>query len=80
MKAYALGRRAKWKDYVDLYFIMKYYRGIKKVIKKAKNIFGNEFNEKMFRVELAYFKDIDFSEKIIYLKGFEKKTKKLNAP
>ena len=23
MKAYALGRRAKWKDYVDLYFIFK---------------------------------------------------------
>src|SRR3989338_3189846 len=23
MKAYALGRRAKWKDYVDMYFIFK---------------------------------------------------------
>jgi hypothetical protein len=77
MKAYALGRRAKWKDYVDLYFIMKYYRGIKKVIKKAKNIFGNEFNEKMFRAELAYFKDIDFSEKIIYLKGFKTKNEEI---
>ena len=77
MKAYTLGRRAKWKDYVDLYFIMKHYGGIKKVIKKAKNIFGNEFNEKMFRAELTYFKDIDFSEKIIYLKGFEKKDKEI---
>jgi len=77
MKAYTLGRRAKWKDYVDLYFIMKHYGGIKKVIKKAKNIFGNEFNEKMFRAELAYFKDIDFSEKIIYLKGFEKKDEEI---
>jgi hypothetical protein len=73
MKAYTLGRRAKWKDYVDLYFIMKHYGGIKKVIKKAKDIFGNEFNEKMFRAELAYFKDIDFSEKIIYLKRFKTK-------
>jgi hypothetical protein len=77
MKAYTLGRRAKWKDYVDLYFIMEHYGGIKKVIKKAKNIFGNEFNEKMFRAELAYFKDIDFSEKIIYLKGFEKKDEEI---
>ena len=25
MKAFALGRRAKWKDYVDLYFILKKY-------------------------------------------------------
>ena len=23
MKTYALGRRGKWKDYVDLYFIIK---------------------------------------------------------
>ena len=34
MKAYALGRRAKWKDYVDLYFVMKDYYDISKVIKK----------------------------------------------
>lgn len=25
MKAYALGRRSKWKDYTDLYFILKDY-------------------------------------------------------
>ena len=28
MKAYALGRRSKWKDYVDLYFILKDYFSI----------------------------------------------------
>lgn len=71
MKAYALGRRAKWKDYVDLYFIARKYKGIDKTIKKAREIFKQEFNEKMFRVQLAYFKDIDFSEKIIYQPGFE---------
>lgn len=71
MKAYALGRRAKWKDYVDLYFIMKHYHGIEKIIKKAKQIFSSEFNEKIFRVQLSYFKDIDYTEKIIYMKGFE---------
>ena len=69
MKAYALGRRAKWKDYVDLYFVMKRYHGIGKIIRKAKQIFGREFNEKLFRTQLAYFKDIDYSEKIIYMKG-----------
>ena len=71
MKAYALGRRAKWKDYVDLYFIMKNYHGIDEIIKMAKKLFGQEFNEKMFRVQLAYFKDVDYSEKIIYMRGFE---------
>lgn len=73
MKAYALGHRAKWKDYVDLYFVMKKYHGIAKIIQKAKHIFGREFNEKIFRVQLAYFKDIDYSEKVIFMKGFETK-------
>ncbi len=72
MKAYALGRRAKWKDYVDLCFIGEKYRGLGEIIKKSQKIFGSEFNEKMFRSQLAYFKDIDYSEKVFYLKGFEK--------
>lgn len=29
-----------------------------------------EFNKKIFRTQLAYFKDIDYSEKVIYKKGF----------
>ena len=68
MKSYALGRRAKWKDYVDLYFIGKKY-GLKKIAQKAKNIFKHEFNEKLFRYQLAYFQDIDYSEKVDFLKG-----------
>lgn len=71
MKAYALGRRAKWKDYVDLYFVMKDYYDISKVIKKARRIYGSEFNEKLFRAQLSYFKDIDYTEKVDYLSGFE---------
>ncbi len=71
MKAYVLGRRVKWKDYVDLYFIFKERHSFTEVIKKAKAIFGNEFNEKIFRTQLAYFDDIDYSEKIIWTKGFE---------
>ncbi len=70
MKAYALGRRAKWKDYVDLYFIMKDFFGLKEIATKSKEIFGNEFNEKAFRAQLSFFKDINFSEKVDYLKGF----------
>lgn len=73
MKAYALGRRPKWKDYVDLYFIIKDCCPIKNICEKANEIFGKEFNEKLFRSQLSYFKDIDYSEKIIWLKGFETK-------
>lgn len=72
MKAYALGRRAKWKDYVDLYFVIK-EKGFKPLVARAKRIFGREFNEKLFRAQLAYFKDIDYSEEVIYLKGFKTK-------
>ncbi|MDD5528345.1 MAG: hypothetical protein PHO56_05270 [Patescibacteria group bacterium] len=71
LKAYALGRRSKWKDYVDLYFIMKNKVGLKKIINQAEKIFGRNFNEKIFRAQLAYFKDLDYSEKVEYLKGFE---------
>ena len=71
MKAYTLGRKPKWKDYIDLYFILKNYYQVKDIAKKAKKIFGNEFNEKTFYAELAYFKDIDYSEKIIFMDNFE---------
>ena len=70
MKAYALGMRAKWKDYVDLYFIIKHYHGIDKIIKCANHIFGVDFNEKIFRTQLSYFDDINYSEKVAYMKGF----------
>lgn len=73
LKAYTLGRRTKWKDYVDLYFIFKDYFSLNQVIKKAESIFDKEFNEKIFRVQLSYFKDIDYSEKIQYIPGFETK-------
>lgn len=70
MKAYSLGRRAKWKDYVDLYFVLQKYP-INELIKKTLNIFSNEFNAKLFRAQLSYFEDIDYSEKIDYAPGFE---------
>jgi len=69
MKAYALGRRAKWKDYVDILFIANHFDGLLPIVKAAKKIFASEFNEKIFREQLAYFKDIDYSEEIEYLPG-----------
>ena len=71
MKAYALGQRAKWKDYVDLYFVIKQRHGIGKIIQKAKQIFGREFNEKLFRSQLAYFEGISYAEQVEFMPGFE---------
>lgn len=66
MKAFTLGRRAKWKDYVDLYFILQNL-SFDSLKSEARSIFGAEFNEKLFRTQLSYFEDIDFSEKIEFI-------------
>lgn len=67
MKAYALGGRAKWKDYVDLYFLLKDHFGLKDISHQAKAIFGSFFNEKLFREQLSYFKDIDYREEVEFV-------------
>ena len=66
MKAYALGRRAKWKDYVDLYFILQNH-SFSDLVSHTQDIFHVEFDEKLFREQLAYHKDIDFTEQVDYL-------------
>ncbi len=71
MKAFALRRRAKWKDYVDLYFIINKYHSIKKIVERAKKIFEGEFNERIFREALIYFEDVNYDEEVEYLSGFE---------
>lgn len=67
LKAFTIGERAKWKDYVDLYFIIKDFFPIQKIINNAYSIFQDRFNEKLFREQLTYFDDINFSEPIEYL-------------
>jgi len=67
MKAYALGRRSKWKDYVDLYFILKDHYSVKQIAQQAELIFGQLFSEKLFRIQLCFFKDIDYAEEVEYL-------------
>lgn len=67
MKAYALGRRSKWKDYVDLYFILKDYFSIDQISERAYKIFNQLFSEKLFRAQLNYFDDIDYSEQVEYV-------------
>ncbi len=77
IKAFALGQRAKWKDYADLYFIMKDYFTFKEISKKGKKCFGSEFNEKLFRIQLSYFNDINYTEPVEFLPGFEVSDEKI---
>jgi len=67
MKAYALGRRSKWKDYVDLYFLLKEKFSLDKISQRATNIYGNLFSDKLFRSQLSYFEDIDYAEEVDYI-------------
>lgn len=68
MKVYALGGRAKWKDYVDLYFILKEYLSFKEISEKAKEIYKGFYNEKLFKEQLSWFKDIDYSETVTFIR------------
>ena len=43
MKAYALGRRSKWKDYVDLYFLLKEQFSFDIISQRAVEIYGDLF-------------------------------------
>ncbi|GHS88654.1 hypothetical protein FACS1894201_10150 [Bacteroidia bacterium] len=79
MKAFALGRRAKWKDYIDLYFIIKDFFCIAKIAAEAARIFGDLFSEKLFRQQLAFHKDIDYSEEVEYMNGFQIKDEEVKA-
>ncbi len=67
MKAYALGRRAKWKDYVDLYFILRDYSDLNTIIDQSQKIFGSLFSSKLFRQQLCYFNDVSYSEEVFYV-------------
>lgn len=68
MKVFALGGRAKWKDYVDLYFILKYHYSLEQISKKAIEIFEDSFSPKLLRQQLAYFDDIDYSEEVEFIR------------
>lgn len=77
MKAYAMGQRSKWKDYVDIYFVLKQY-SLDHIIAHAESLFGTGLlNSQLFRAQLAYHKDIDFREEIEWMPGFETPKEKI---
>ena len=67
-KAYTVGRRAAWRDYVDLFFVLKQkIVDIFELVKLGEKKFGVEFNPKLFLEQLIYFEDIEIS-KISFVK------------
>ena len=62
-KAYTVGRRAVWRDYVDLFFVLKQkIVDIFELVKLGEKKFGVEFNPKLFLEQLIYFEDIEISK------------------
>lgn len=65
-KAYVIGRRGAWRDYVDLFSLLKDGVDFTSVIREAKKRFGGAFSEKLFLEQLTYFDDItDFTSEYI---------------
>ena len=65
-KAYAIGRRPEYRDYVDLFIILKNGFSLEKVINDAKEKFNGEFSEKLFLSQLVYFEDLkDFTVEFV---------------
>lgn len=65
-KAYVIGRRPEYRDYVDLFIILKNDFTLKQTILDAKEKFGGEFSEKLFLSQLSYFEDLkDFTVELI---------------
>lgn len=67
MKAYALGRRSKWKDYVDLYFLLRDHVTLPELIHQAKELFRGAFNAKLFLEQLCYYNDLDMTEQVDFM-------------
>lgn len=64
-KAYTIGRRGAWRDYVDLFFLLKRkHYSLTRIIDLAKEKFTAEFNEKLFLEQLTYFADIAIVETV----------------
>lgn len=68
MKAFAIGKRMSYKDYVDWYFLLKeHYVELTDVITHAKQKFGNDFNDRLFLGQLVSLTEVP-TQKIDFLR------------
>lgn len=58
-KAYAIGRRGVYRDYVDLYFLLRHGISLATVIREGEQRFTGAFSEKLFLEQLTYFADLE---------------------
>ena len=70
-KAYTIGRRGAWRDYVDLFFLLQSKRySLLQVIDLAKKKFAGEFNEKLLLEQLTYFDDVTIVDTVFLKESY----------
>lgn len=68
MKAFAVGKRLSYKDYIDWYVLLKEgYVKLDDIIAFCRKRFGNDFNDRLFLGQLASLEDIP-TQKIDFLR------------
>lgn len=67
-KAFTMGQRPAWRDYVDIFSLIKNnIFTLKEIIELAEKKYHPEFNQVLFAKQLTYFGDIDNFD-IVFLK------------
>ena len=62
-KAYTIGRRGSYKDYVDLYFVIaEHHITLPDIVRSAEAKFGADFNSRLLLEQLLYVVDLDDAE------------------
>ena len=63
MKAFAIGKRLSYKDYIDWYFLLREgHINLKEIITIANEKYGGDFNDRLFLEQLASLSDIQTAE------------------
>ena len=61
-KAMTIGKRGAWRDYVDIFFLLrKKFYSIEVLVTLAEQKFAGMFSEKLFLEQLIYFDDLDLA-------------------
>jgi len=69
-KAMTIGQRGTWRDYVDIFFLLKKkLYTLENLVCLAEQKFAGMFSERLFLGQLVYFDDISIT-KTIFLKDF----------
>lgn len=73
-KAMTIGKRGVWRDYVDLFFLLrsKLY-SMQALIALAEKKFSGMFSEKLFLGQLIYFDDLDIATTVFVKESYTEK-------